>query len=82
MRAVVRRVARLENVSARHRDPSKRCRVVVSRLDRTAKLENSTCLRTLSGGFLTEVVRLDGAREGLPDADIEQFIASFGIETA
>jgi hypothetical protein len=83
MRAVVKRVARLENGQARHRDylrdPSKRCRVIVSRMDRPARLENSTCKRTLSGGFLTEVVRLDGMREGLADDQLERFIESFPI---
>jgi hypothetical protein len=41
-----------------------------------------TCRRTLSSdGTLSEIVRLDGSREGLYDADFEKFIESFPIET-
>jgi|HubBroStandDraft_6_1064221.scaffolds.fasta_scaffold5725320_1 hypothetical protein len=32
-------------------------------------------------GALMEIVRLDGMRDGLSDADFEKFIESFPIET-
>jgi hypothetical protein len=45
-------------------------------------LATSTCRRTLSvDGALCEMVRLDGSREGLSDADFEKFVESFPIET-
>jgi hypothetical protein len=44
-------------------------------------LDASTCTRTLTGGFLTEVVRLDGTREGPSDADRQRFVESFPIRT-
>jgi hypothetical protein len=44
-------------------------------------LAASTCRRTLgTDGSICEIVRLDGTREGLPDADFEKFIESFPIE--
>jgi hypothetical protein len=51
-------------------------------MDRRASLETSKRWRTLTaGGYLTEVVRLDGMRDGLSDADRERFIESFPIRT-
>ena len=63
------------------RDPEKQLRVVVCRMDRQQlNLENSRCTRTLTvGGFLPEVVRLDGMRDELSDADLERFVESFPI---
>jgi hypothetical protein len=50
-------------------------------MDRQASLETSTCKRTLSeDGFLTEVVRLDGSRDGLTEEQLEQFISSFPVQ--
>ena len=44
-------------------------------------LATSTCRRKLGAdGSLCEIVRLDGMRAGLSDADFEGFIASFPIE--
>jgi hypothetical protein len=31
-------------------------------------------------GFLTEVVRLDGARGGMKDEEMEKFVKSFPVE--
>jgi hypothetical protein len=48
----------------------------------TSFLLGSTCRRTLSAdGSLTEVVRLDGARGGLTDEEMEKFVETFPIET-
>jgi hypothetical protein len=44
-------------------------------------LETSTCRRMLNAdGFLTEVVRLDGARGGMTDEEMEKFVKSFPVE--
>lgn len=46
-----------------------------------ANLANSTCTRRIDAkGALTEIVHLDGGREGLSDGDLEAFIASFPVE--
>jgi hypothetical protein len=72
MKNLDRRPARFEDRLAPAdfaRDP--RQRVVVCRMGRTLSLETSTCRRTLSAdGFLTEMVRLDGARGSLTDEEI------------
>jgi hypothetical protein len=63
------------------RDPRPRLRVVVCNLGRTLSLETSTCRRTLSAdGFLSEMVRLDGARGGLTDEEMEKFVGTFPID--
>ena len=86
MKTMTRRLVRLE---ARFpliqpdygRGPRQRCRLIVGNLGRRLSLETSTCRRTLgTDGSLTEIVRLDGTREGLSDADFEKFIESFPIE--
>ena len=42
---------------------------------------NSKCKRVLGrNGLLTEVVELDGGREGLTDQDLDRFIASFPVD--
>ena len=88
MKAVIRRIARLENRLAPKVQPDFVChprhrlRLVVSGLDRALRLETSTCTRTLTAsGCLTEVVKLDGSREGLTDEDLEKFFKSFPVET-
>jgi hypothetical protein len=84
MKGIGTRIARLENRLALNResDPDKRMRIVVCRMNRQPlSLENSSCTRTLSvGGFLTEVVRLDGTRAGLSDDELECFTESFPIQ--
>jgi hypothetical protein len=84
MKNLDRRLARLEDRLAADfaYDPRQRLRVVVCNLGRTLSLETSTCQRTLSAdGFLTEMVRLDGARRGLTDEEMEKFVETFPIET-
>jgi len=50
-------------------------------MDRALRLETSRCRRTLTAsGSLTEVVRLDGMRDALSDADLEKFVQSFPVE--
>ena len=85
MKPVIRRIARLEDRLAPQpdfaRNPRGRLRVVVSRMDRALSLETSSCRRTLTAsGSLTEVVRLDGIRGALTDAELEKFVHSFPIE--
>ena len=84
MKNLGRRLARLEDRLAPTdfaRDPRQRLRVVVCNLGRTLSLETSTCRRTLSAdGFLTEMVRLDGARGGLTDEEMEKFVEGFPVE--
>jgi len=84
MKNLDRRLARLEDRLTLDfaRDPRQRLRVVVCNLGRTLSLETSTCRRMLNAdGFLTEVVRLDGARGGLTDQEMEKFVEGFPIET-
>ena len=45
-------------------------------------LETSRCRRMLNAdGSLTEVVRLDGLRGSLTDAELEKFVQSFPVQT-
>ena len=54
---------------------------MVSGMDYGLRLETSTCRRTLTAsGSVTEVVRLDGIRSGLTDAELEKFVQSFPVE--
>ena len=56
-------------------------RLVVSLVSQPANLANSSCRRTRSAdGALLEIVRLDGSRKSLSDADLEAFIQSFPVE--
>ena len=87
MKAVLNRVRRLETHFAPRierdfvRNPRRRLRIVVSRMDRALSLETSRCRRMLNAdGSLTEVVRLDGIRGALSDADLEKFVQSFPVE--
>ena len=88
MRAVIRRIARLEDQFAPKvhpdflRHPRQCLRLVVSAVSRELKLETSTCRRTLTAsGCLMEVVTLDGRRDGLNDEELDKFVKSFPIET-
>ena len=88
MKAVIRRIARLEEQLAPKvqpgflRHPRHHMRLVVSALDRDLTLETSTCHRTLTAsGCLIEVVRLDGRRDGLTDEELEKFVESFPVQT-
>ncbi len=86
MNALAKRLARLEErfTPVEHdylRNPRARHRLTVTNIGKQLNLATSTCRRTLSAdGSLFEIVRLDGTRHGLPDADFEGFIASFPVE--
>jgi len=87
MKAVIRRIARLEDQFAPKvqpdflRHPLQRLRLVISGMDRDLALETSTCHRTLTArGCLIEVVRLGGRRNGLTDEELEEFVKSFPVE--
>jgi hypothetical protein len=56
-------------------------RLVIGSVCGPPNLATSTCTRTLGpDGALTEVVHLDGSRDGLTSEDLERFIGSFPIE--
>jgi hypothetical protein len=58
-------------------------RVVIGSVCGAPNLAASTCTRTVCPkGHLTEVVHLNGSREGLTSQDLEKFIESFPIERA
>jgi hypothetical protein len=85
MKPVIRRIARLEDRFGAPpdfaRNPRARLRLVVSRMDRALSLETCNCRRMLNAdGSLSEVVRLDGIRGSLSDADLEKFVQSFPVE--
>ena len=60
-----------------------RVRVVIGSVCGPPNLATSTCTRTLgSNGALTEVVHLDGGRDGLTSEKLERFIESFPTQRA
>jgi hypothetical protein len=84
MRAIVRRVGRLEDrfqtqLSGKSKSS---LRIVVTRGESgTANPATSTCTRRLNNtGGLIEIVDLDGANSGISEEELEQFIASFPID--
>lgn len=80
MRAITRRLCRLEDQIGLAGKPRRRFRLVVS-LAKPLNLATSTCQRRLSpDGLLTEIVRLDGSRDGLTDEELEKFIERFPVE--
>ncbi len=88
MKAVIRRIARLEDQFAPKvqpdfmRHPRHHMRLVASGLDRGLTVETSTCKRTITAsGCLIEVVTLDGRRDGLTDEELEKFVKSFPVQT-
>jgi len=81
MKAIGRRVCRLEVRFAPRDKPRERVRLVVGAIGPEEGLQNATCQRTLSAnGLLTEVVRLKGSGDGLTDEDLDRFVESFPIE--
>jgi hypothetical protein len=85
MNALAKRLVRLEERLAPvdyARNPRVCHRLSVTNNGKQLSLETSTRRRTLSAdGTLFEIVRLDGTREGLSDADLKRFIERFPIET-
>jgi hypothetical protein len=58
-------------------------RLVIGSVCGSPNLTTSTCTRTLGpDGPLTEVVQLNGGRDGLNDEDLERFIERFPIQRA
>ncbi len=86
MRAVARRVRRLENRLHVVAGPRQRFRMVVCRMDRKPSLEGATCQRSLyANGTLLELVRLDRSDEGretLTDEELERWVAGFPVHRA
>jgi hypothetical protein len=63
------------------RYPRQRHRLIVCNIGSQLSLETSTCRRTLNAdGSITEIVRLNGTRADLPDADLDKFIEGFPIQ--
>ena len=83
MKAIGRRVCRLEVRFAPRDKPRERVRLVVHALGPEEGLQNATCQRTLgANGSLVEAVRLNGSGDGLTDEDLDRFVESFPIEPA
>ncbi len=81
MKAIGRRLCRLEDRFAPPDKPRERYRLVVGRIGPEEGLQNATCKRTLcANGLLMEVVRLNGSSDGLTDEDLDRFVESFPIE--
>ncbi|MGD1074086.1 MAG: hypothetical protein ABSB15_28595 [Bryobacteraceae bacterium] len=86
MKAIVRRVARLEDRYAINSSGKLRIgvRAIISfPWKGPLSLATSTCRRTLNpGGAVTEIVELDGRDEDIDDEELEKFIASFPISNS
>jgi hypothetical protein len=85
VKAILRRVGLLEEryETQLSGKPQNRLRLVVSLSWKgPASLATSTCQRYLRGGFLTELVKLDGDDSAMSEEELERFIESFPIETA
>jgi len=55
--------------------------LVVSQCGKELNLETSRCRRTLSrNGLLTQIVELDGSRDGFTNEQLEAWIERFPIE--
>ena len=73
--------ARLKALERMRRESGETLRVVIQSVYGPPDLANSTCSRRIeANGALTEIVHLDGGREGLSEGDLEAFIASFPVE--
>jgi len=83
MKAMIRRLRRLEALSLIDGRPRERLRVVTCGVCGPANLEKSTCRRTLDAhGLLMEIVQLDGSRNSLTAEDFERFVESFPVKAA
>ena len=83
MRAVVRRVQRLENHYKPSRQPLRRFRVVVHRMDRKEGIHGATCRRSLGpDGTVMEIIRMDRSWSGsdFTEEEFEAWIESCPIE--
>jgi hypothetical protein len=81
MRALARRLHKLEELAGVSGMPRQRMRLVILTVGRTRDLARCTCRRTLApNGLLTEFVDLDGASPEWSDEDIDRFVARFPIQ--
>ena len=85
MRAIVRRVGRLEDrfQTQLSGKPKSSLRIIVTRAGSgAANLATSTCTRRLNNtGGLIEIVDLDGDDSGISEEELETFVARFPIST-
>ena len=73
-----RRIERLEKT--RDAENVGGMRVVISACGRPLNLAGSTCERRLrADGSVTEMVRLDGSRDGITDHELDRFVAGFPL---
>ena len=82
MRAIVRRVGRLEDrfQTQLAGKPKSSLRIIVTRAGSEANLATSTCTRYVRDDSLIEVVQLDGGRGSISDEELETFVARFPID--
>ena len=84
MKALTRRLGRLEHQLTPVRRPLQRFRVIVSCIDRKRSLEGATCQRTgAPGGTVCETVDLSRCRVGgkeFTEEELETWIESFPIK--
>ena len=82
MKAIARRLRRLEDLSGVLESP-KRMRLVICAIGQSLDLSKSTCRRRLDrSGVLTEIVELQGSAQELTDEQLEKFVQSFPVEGA
>ena len=78
-RTLTHRLKKLEGV--RRSTDEKPFRVLIQSVCGPLNLAKSTCTRTVGPeGQLTEVIWLDGNRDGLSDEELERFIGSFPVK--
>ena len=83
MRGLASRIGRLESTCNLAKGPRSVFRVVVSAIAKPLNLETSKCIRTLqANGDLLELVELDGNCDGLADAELDQFVERFPVQSA
>ena len=85
MKALDRRLCRLEHQLTPVRGPLQRFRIVVRGMDRKPSLEGATCQRTgVSSGTVWEVVDFGHCRKdgkGFTEEELESWIESFPIKS-
>ena len=85
MRAVVRRIDRLEDrFGAAYGRPRRRLRMMISMAGAKSSLEDATCRRTLwPDGTLFEMIEFHTHNEGpdeLTDAELDRWLESFPVD--
>jgi len=83
MKAIVRRLCKLEDRFGSPDKPRDRFQLVFSRIGREESLENATCSRAIwPNGTLFEMVDLKGSKEGhgrLSDEELDRWVENFPI---